>query len=884
MEEQIIKSKKKKRTLIIIIIVITILLIFFGIKYGMKKYKENFNEVIITNNEVLRSSDKIYTLNEKISNLIIKLKTKESIAHTNIKIYSGNLVLFEQSFNSAKRWKVNIDKLSLGMNIIDVTIKYQNGEERYETLYLYNKSKKNLGTLDKKDDDLDELLNYQEEISGTDKGKFDTDGDGLSDYYEIYHTLTSPIIADSDENNILDGQEDNDSDGLTNILESKYKTSPNQEDSDLDGIGDKNEINIYKTNPLKVDSDLDGLNDYEEILLKYDPLKQNKTFNVQKKSSDNKATVKINNISGSQYQSLNITAGNNKMIDKSDKGYVSGPYNITMDGEFESATIIIQVDNKVKNPTIYYLNSENDSIEEVKTIRNGNTVMATLKHFSEYIVLDKEYIDSIKNSAIKIDGSNIDNSLLSNKEYIVIAFPIASLLANQPLYVYEIDGKLETLENYQQNYNDLLSKDKNINISVVFKKISKLGSVILDTLFGWFEKFMADTYKSATDSDDYQSIFQYLVIYKHIYGNEDLELFLFEEDKNIIVDDSNIITKDKEKDSNKDGISDFHTKLICEGLLTTRYGLNPFGDISYNDIQKSKDYDNDKLKNGEEITIVEENGRYFVEEKSSPIKKDTDEDTVNDNKDASPKEKFNKNFISVSNYNYISKTPIEDELEIKSNSLYNTTTGEYKGILNRAQLQVSMFGQMPAALALGHFLENDTTNKSYNFNNDWSLLEKTYRGKEGLAKNTNMLMDVVENTVKNNEKLYFATQEELTGTAFGSKLEDITDIGWWYAIGHTRAIITAEAKNKDDYNYEMKVKYNIVDFYDWENNNLLNGGFGGMVTDAEMYKLHTYGVAKQYRINISYEMKITWKKGDRWYLNEIWLYDMPATMKLTKID
>ena len=65
------------------------------------------------------------------------------------------------------------------------------------------------------------------------------------------------------------------------------------------------------------------------------------------------------------------------------------------------------------------------------------------------------------------------------------------------------------------------------------------------------------------------------------------------------------------------------------------------------------DYDKDGLKNGEEIEIIEENGKLFVIEKSSPVKADTDDDGVNDKRDASPKDKFNTSFKAVNNYNHI---------------------------------------------------------------------------------------------------------------------------------------------------------------------------------------------------------------------------------------
>ena len=90
---------------------------------------------------------------------------------------------------------------------------------------------------------------------------------------------------------------------------------------------------------------------------------------------------------------------------------------------------------------------------------------------------------------------------------------------------------------------------------------------------------------------------------------------------------------------------------------------------------------------------------------------------------------------------------------------------------------VDMFGNMPASLALKHFLDNKGTN--YDFNNDWGILN-TYRGKENLAENTNSLIQVVEESVKSKSTVSFATNTELLGTNYSEHLEDLADIGWWY--------------------------------------------------------------------------------------------------------
>ena len=225
--QQPVQPKKKKHgCLIALLVLILIGLTIYGIIYAINKYKEDYGKVILTNKELIHTSHNIYKLDKKLSTLNGKIKTSSSIKSTDIKIYAGNLVLYENSFKSSKKWKMDIDKLSVGMNIIEINIHYKKGEDKKEIIYLYNESKDNIGQLDDKDNDSDGLLNYQEEMGGTDKNKADTDGDGLSDYYERYYTFTDPLKADTDNNKINDGQEDLDKDGLKNVQEVTYKTAP----------------------------------------------------------------------------------------------------------------------------------------------------------------------------------------------------------------------------------------------------------------------------------------------------------------------------------------------------------------------------------------------------------------------------------------------------------------------------------------------------------------------------------------------------------------------------------------------------------------------------------------------------------------------------------
>ena len=67
--------------------------------------------------------------------------------------------------------------------------------------------------------------------------------------------------------------DDSDGDGLSDTYEiEQSKTDPNQNDTDKDGLSDAYEINQSKTDPNQNDTDKDGRLDGIEISLKTDPL------------------------------------------------------------------------------------------------------------------------------------------------------------------------------------------------------------------------------------------------------------------------------------------------------------------------------------------------------------------------------------------------------------------------------------------------------------------------------------------------------------------------------------------------------------------------------------------------------------------------------------
>lgn len=101
-------------------------------------------------------------------------------------------------------------------------------------------------------------------------GNEDADSDGLSNVEEIELTKTLPYLVDTDSNGVNDGDEDSDGDGRSNNEElanlydgNPTPTNPGDADTDNDGLSDSQEV-LAGTNPTITDTDSDGLSDFEE--------------------------------------------------------------------------------------------------------------------------------------------------------------------------------------------------------------------------------------------------------------------------------------------------------------------------------------------------------------------------------------------------------------------------------------------------------------------------------------------------------------------------------------------------------------------------------------------------------------------------------------------
>jgi|GEM_PF-1996275 len=248
------------------------------------------------------------------------------------------------------------------------------------------------------DSDGDGVPDYIEEFFGTDINRADTDNDGLSDYTEIYVTGTDPTLADSDENGINDGDEDADSDGLSNLEEIKYGTDPSLVDTDGDLISDYNEINKYGTDPLNEDTDNDGVRDGVEIRINTDPLVYDSSFMVHAEADEEdtvKASVDVE-LTASQVETLNVERFENEFLFPEEMpGYMGGCYEFNVDGDFEEAVINFEFDESLLedddfDPVIYYFDEEEQELEALETTIDGNVASTVTEHFSKYILLNRK--------------------------------------------------------------------------------------------------------------------------------------------------------------------------------------------------------------------------------------------------------------------------------------------------------------------------------------------------------------------------------------------------------------------------------------------------------------------------------------------------------------
>ena len=280
------------------------------------------------------------------------------------------------------------------------------------------------------DTDGDQLSDCIEQYVGTNPELVDTDGDLLDDYYEFYVTFTDPTMTDTDENGVLDDNEDFDQDGLTNYEEYIQNTNPLVADSDCDGMNDGNEINLCHTNPLSPDTDGDKLKDGDENYLGTDPINPDtngngildgdekfyQTFTHIVENEDCAVEKVIVSMEGTGNLQRNTTVSSIMDIDMMCTyvvGLVGEPFSIETRSEFDTAILTFKLDvtklgdTEFDNLLFLWYDEENDQFVELETTRNAEeqTVSVETTHFSKYMLVDQEeWFDAWKNAPDYFDS------------------------------------------------------------------------------------------------------------------------------------------------------------------------------------------------------------------------------------------------------------------------------------------------------------------------------------------------------------------------------------------------------------------------------------------------------------------------------------------------
>lgn len=568
------------------------------------------------------------------------------------------------SIEAAERWSAQGMGLLKGLHTVEVSCVFANGETVTDALQLLYAGTDRMDDLsiDREDSDGDGLMNYLETYYGTDPNKVDTDGDGLSDFLEITRLGYDPLSNDTDEDGVPDGDEDADVDGLTNLEEVRLGTDPMSADTDLDGLPDGDEVRLG-TDPLVPDTDGDGALDGWEIERGYDPLVMQETFAAGESRASEQASVTLEvespGASVEQAFILPISGTPTGLNLEETPGFVCG-WNFEAPDDRTGASITFDLDATLFedpsfDPQVYWYDEESQQLVEQASSRDGTRMAFEPEHFSIYLVVDKSSFQTVWDADIKEPGAvaGVDLSFVVDVSW--------SMGTNDPGWM-----RREALKTFVSNLgeqdraqlvsfagraweNQSLTGDRNALVTALdaLENNSGHGSdsgtngklglgMALDALAA---QGRSDAYKAVfftTDGEDngfsgrgYEELAQFaaeqgIAVYTFALGpqvgDEHVETLRklaeatggkayvgVDEDLSGVGDLVFDETVDYATDSNGDGISDYHTKLICDGVLKTADGLAPFKGIDLNldeNGNQSDDYDGDGVKNGDEVKVM----------------------------------------------------------------------------------------------------------------------------------------------------------------------------------------------------------------------------------------------------------------------------------------
>ncbi|MFT5296134.1 MAG: outer membrane protein assembly factor BamB [Colwellia sp.] len=298
------------------------------------------------------------------------------------------------------------------------------------------------------DSDEDGLTNLEEFSLRTNPIVADTDDDGLLDGEEVNTYLTSPLESDSDQDGLTDGAEVN-----------EHGTDPLLSDSDDDGLSDSEEVNVHQSNPLSSDTDDDGLSDLYEVNNQLD-------INVNDANEDADTDGLVNIDEMTQQTDPNDADSDNDGLNDGDEvhTYLTQPLNRDTDGDkmpdgWEISYVFDPLSNTDKeldfdedsyaNYIEFFLETDPTDSSDIPEAKLWNSYQGNSDHsgFSS-IIIDPENL-SLRWS-VTLASMEYVNSVVSTEGRVFVT----DNNNNNEKFVYALNAASGDI-NWQQTYEDL---------------------------------------------------------------------------------------------------------------------------------------------------------------------------------------------------------------------------------------------------------------------------------------------------------------------------------------------------------------------------------------------------------------------------------------------
>lgn len=641
----------------------------------------------------------LYYTEKLVSNMYVTLENYEDVTEVTYTILSQNGITVMEG-DVAVDGLLEIDNIGLtyGKNIFKISASCYGQKLAEEELMFYNFSMDNLENVNVENEKTIDL--------GNEVLLSDYDGDGVCDYYENEVLGLNMFEPDSDGDDIKDGEEDYDEDGISNQEEIERKLNPLEYDTDADGICDGEEVYVIGTKAELYDTDGDGCSDQWEVENGYNPILFDNNFSGlvlgdYKETVVSTVNVEIENASGNAINSLKICAYEDEVLSHDMKGYVDKAIEFRLNGDFEKATIICEIDKDLMKGSdvdlaLYYYDEDKQLLEKVKEqYIEDNMIFATVYHFSKYVVLDeKEYL-SKKNKIKYIDPELIESKgtdyfihLFSDEDSIYYTEAFCEkqyMLVRNFVSIMEEGDRFSILikEDGQLKMTEFMDTKEDIYNCLDDMELNRGG--VKEGISVAIDEIESDRYRYDGNKNTKRAVISFAPVYGLDAGNDLMErvdevdtiLFLtsIHEKQNTSDGEAYSITtvrpgassigiyvkcmeaytgkglkshieyclnqKIQYKDLDDDGICDYYENKIALGEITTDLG-KCFPNLNVFD----KDSDNDGLLDGEEIKVTSFEGIAYIYMYSDPTIADTDGDGVVDSLDPWPLEKHDFTVMS----------------------------------------------------------------------------------------------------------------------------------------------------------------------------------------------------------------------------------------------